>query len=281
MSTQVLLVVLFAAVLHALWNAAVKASVRQRLPSAAIFIGAGVVAGTIVPFVPAPARESWPFLWGSVAVHCAYSIMLGHAYRLGDFSLAYPLMRGLPPLLTALIVAAFTEERMTLAQQAGMFVLCCGVLSLALEAGIASPGRSLRAAGWALMVAVAIGIYTSLDGFGGRSSGTVVGYIAWLCMLEGVCLAALVAARQGPATLLVILRSWKVTILGGLTTLVSYALVIWAMTQAPIPVVAALRETSVVFAALLGVAVFGERLGPVRILAIALVMGGIFLMRLY
>lgn len=278
MSTHVLLVVLLAALLHALWNAAVKASVKGSLPSTAIFIGAGIVAAFLLPFLPLPAGASWPFLLGSVAVHCVYSILLGHAYRAGDFSHAYPLMRGLPPLLTATLMAIFSDERTTALQQVGIFTLCCGVLSLALEAGLGSP-RLKRAAGWAVLVAVTIGVYTTLDGFGGRLSGHAGAYVAWTCFLEAVCLGTWLVARQGPAAMLLVLRRWPITLVGGATTLVAYALVVWAMTQAPVALVAALRETSVVFAALLGVVVFKERLGPVRILAIVLVLAGIFLMR--
>ena len=278
MSAQVLGIVLVAALLHALWNAAVKASVRQALPSTAVFIGAGIVAAFVVPFLPVPALASWPFLLGSVAVHCAYSILLGRAYRVGEFSHAYPLMRGLPPLLTAALMAVFSDERASVTQQAGMFVLCCGILSLAFEGGFGSFRRK-QAAGWAALVAVTIGLYTTLDGFGGRLSGHPGAYVAWTCLLEAVCLGTWLVARQGPATMLLVLRRWPITLVGGATTLAAYAMVVWAMTQAPVALVAALRETSVVFAALLGVVVFKERLGPVRVLAIALVLAGIFLMR--
>ena len=279
MSADVLSVVLLAALLHASWNAAVKASVKQRLPSSAIFIGAGIVAAGVVPFAPLPARESWPFLAASVAVHIVYSITLGRAYRVGDFSHSYPIMRGLPPLLTALLMVAFSDERLSGGQLAGMAALCLGILSLAFEPRPRS-AMGGAAVGWALVVALCIGIYTTLDGFGGRSSGTPVGYVAWTCMLEAICLAALLSARRGPGELVAIMKSWRITLVGGATTLIGYCLVVWAMTHAPIALVSALRETSVIFAALLGVVIFKERLGPQRVLAIALVVLGIFLTRL-
>jgi drug/metabolite transporter (DMT)-like permease len=277
MSPQVLAVVLFAALLHALWNAGVKASVKASVPATAVFIGAGIVAAFVVPFMPIPAGASWPFLLGSVAVHVVYSLLLGRAYRQGDFSHAYPLMRGLPPLITAGLMLALTDERPTGMQQVGMLTLCFGVLSLALE-GLGSP-RSKAAARWAVLVAVCIAIYTTLDGFGGRLSGNAAAYVAWTCMLEAVVLAAWLVARQGWPALGVVLRNWPITLVGGATTLAAYAMVVWAMTQAPVALVAALRETSVVFAALLGVVIFKERLGPARIAAIVLVLAGIFLMR--
>ena len=279
MSAEVLGIVLLAALLHALWNAAVKASVKQKLPSSAIFIGAGIVAAGVVPFLPLPARESWPFLAASVAVHIVYSITLGRAYRVGDFSHAYPIMRGLPPFLTAIFMTVFSDERLSGGQVAGMVALCLGILSLAFEPR-PGPVRSRSAVGWALVVALCIGIYTTLDGFGGRSSGSPWAYVAWTCLLEAVCLAAILSSREGAPALVATLRSWRITLVGGATTLVAYALVVWAMTQAPIALVSALRETSVIFAALLGVFFFKERLGPMRLLAIALVVLGIFLTRL-
>lgn len=278
MSTQVLAVVLFAALLHALWNAAVKASVKASVPAAAVFIGAGIVAAFVLPFMPLPHGPSWPFLLGSVAVHVVYSLLLGRAYRQGDFSHAYPLMRGLPPLITAGLMLALTDERVSGWQQVGMLTLCFGVLSLALE-GLGSR-RSKASAGWAVLVAVCIAVYTTLDGFGGRLSGNAPAYVAWTCMLEAVVLAAGLAACQGTAALGVVLRNWPITLVGGATTLAAYAMVVWAMTQAPVALVATLRETSVVFAALLGVVVFKERLGAARIAAIVLVIAGIFLMRM-
>lgn len=269
--------VLFAALLHALWNAAVKASVKRSLPSAAIFIGAGIVAAFALPFLPVPAGPSWPFLLGSVAVHVVYSLMLGRAYRAGDFSHAYPIMRGLPPLMTAIAMWVLSDERISAPQQVGMLVLCAGILSLTLE-GLAAR-RSRAASGWALAVAVAIATYTTLDGFGGRLSGHAPAYVAWTCFLEAICLSAWLGARQGPGMLVVVLRNWPITLIGGATTLVGYAIVVWAMTQAPVALVSAVRETSVVIAAVLGVVIFKEHMGPARVVAIALVLGGIFLVR--
>ena len=279
MSAEVLWVVLLAALLHALWNAAVKHSVKSRLPSAAIFIGAGIVCVFLVPWVPIPAGPSWPFLLGSVATHFFYSVMLGRAYRIGDFSHTYPVMRGLPPLLTVLLVGMFTDEVLSGRQQLAMLVLCLGILSLVFESGFRRTAR-MASVGWALLVAVTIAIYTTLDGLGVRLSGSPWGYVVWLCLLEGVVLAMLVLTTQGPPMLLAVVRSWKLTLIGGATTLASYGLVVWAMTQAPIALVSAARETSVVFAVLLGVVAFKERLSRTRLVSIALVMAGLVAMRL-
>ena len=126
-------------------------------------------------------------------------------------------LRGLPPLLTAALMAIFSDERTTPLQLAGMFTLCCGILSLGLEAGLGSP-KLKRAAGWAVLVAVSIGIYTTLDGFGGRLSGHAAAYVAWTCMLEALCLGTWLVARQGPAAMLLVLRRWPITIVGGVVS---------------------------------------------------------------
>lgn len=278
MSAHVFALVLLSALLHALWNAAVKASAKGKVPSSAIFVGAGVVSACVVPFFPMPALASWPFLVGSIIVHIGYSLMLGRAYRMGDFSHAYPIMRGLPPILTAGLVAIFGDEAMGVQELVGMLILCAGILSLVLESGPAPKSRAT--AGWAVLVAASISIYTIFDGFGGRASGSIVAYVAWLSMLEGICLAAIVAWREGPPALVLIARSWRISMVGGATSVGAYGLVVWAMTQAPIALVSALRETSVIFAAVLGVVLFKERLAPARVLAIALVVTGIMLVRL-
>ena len=279
MSAEVLWLVLFAALLHALWNAAVKHGVSRDAPAASIFIGAGIVSAAVVPFAPFPAAASWPYLLGSVFTHTFYSLLLGRAYRAGDFSHAYPIMRGLPPLLTVGLAWVFAGERLTLGQQAAMLVLCLGILSLVFEGGARGAKRST--VGWALAVAFAIAIYTTLDGMGVRLSASPVGYVAWLCFLEGIVLSLQVAATRGPATLVAIARNWKLTLVGGATTVLAYGLVIWAMTRAPIALVSAARETSVVFAAVIGVVAFRERLTAPRLLAIALVMAGLVALRAF
>jgi drug/metabolite transporter (DMT)-like permease len=279
LSAQVLWVVLVAALLHALWNAAVKHSVQSRLPSAAIFIGAGMVCIVLVPWVPVPHGPSWPFLLGSVATHFFYSVMLGRAYRVGDFSHTYPVMRGLPPLLTVPLVALFIDESLSARQLAAMLVLCLGILSLVFESGFRRTSR-MASVGWAVLVAITIAIYTTLDGLGVRRSGSPLGYVVWLCLLEGLTLAPLVVATQGVPMLVTVVRNWKLTLVGGSATLAGYGLVMWAMTQAPIALVSAARETSVIFAVLLGVLAFKERLTRTRLLSIALVMVGLVTMRL-
>lgn len=218
MSAEVLWLVLFAALLHALWNAAVKRSVKRQLPSAAIFIGAGIVCVPLVPWVALPAAASWPFLLGSVATHAVYSIMLGRAYRNADFSHAYPVMRGVPPLLTVVLVGLFTDETITAGQQAAMVILCLGILSLVFESGFRRTSRK-ASVGWALLVAVAIAIYTTLDGLGVRLAGTAAGYVVWLCLLEGIVLSVQVLATQGAAMWMAVVRSWPLTLVGGATTL--------------------------------------------------------------
>jgi drug/metabolite transporter (DMT)-like permease len=256
-----------------------RSAVQRQFPSLGVFIGCAIISAFVVPWLPMPARESWPYLAGSLVTHVVYCFALARAYRTGDFSRSYPLMRGLPPLFTGLLVAAFAGESMTTPQLGAMLVLCVGILSLVFEPGTGFPPRKL-ALGWSLLVAAMIAVYTAMDGIGVRLSGNAASYAAWLMLLEGSSLAVLLAATQGRAPIVAILRSWKLTLIGGLSSAIGYALVIWAMTRAPIALVAAARETSVVFAALIGVVAFKERLTAARIASILLVVAGLVGMRL-
>ena len=271
--------VLLAALLHAAWNAGVKHGVGRQLPSAAIFIGAGMVSLPFVFWLPTPETASYPLLAGSVAIHFFYATLLGRVYRAGDFSRNYSLMRGIPPLLTLVLVGLFVGESLTLPQLAGTLVLCLGVLSLAFESGgAAAAGKSTL--GWTLLVAIVIAMYTTVDGLGARAAGNAFSFVLWLSAFEALLLAAHVLATQGLSTLRTIMGDWRLTLLGGATTLASYALVLWAMTQAPIALVAAVRESSVIFGMIIGFVVFKERMTAVRVAAVAMVLSGIAIIRL-
>ncbi len=279
MSAQVLWLVLFAALLHAVWNAAVQHGVRRRIPSAAVFIGAGIVCAFAAPWVALPGAQSWPFIVASALTHASYSVFLGYAYRTGDFSHSYPLMRGTPPLITAAAVALVAGETVTTAQFLAMVVLCAGIVSLVFE-GRLRKAAFMASIGWAMLVAASIALYTTIDGIGVRVSGDALSYIVWLGLLEGLALSVQVLAMQGRETFFSILRNWQLTLMVGFLSIAGYGIVVWAMVRAPIALVAAARETSVIFAVLIGVVAFKERLTRVRIASIALVAVGLVAMRL-
>ncbi|MYM84362.1 EamA family transporter [Duganella sp. FT50W] len=279
-------VVLFAALLHAAWNALVKAGPDKYLTTVLVACGAGLVSLPLLPFAAAPHADSWPWLIASACCQVIYYRLLAAAYQHGDMNLAYPLMRGTAPLLVALASVPLLGERLHWRQDVAIMLICGGVLTLTILRG-ASVGADTaanrrarrRATIYALLNAAVIAAYTMIDGIGARRSGAPAGYAMWLFVLTAVMLLLCSTSRwrELPAYSRTHAR---VTLLGGLGTLSSYGLALWAMTSAPVAAVAALRETSILFAAAIAALFLRERLAPGRILALTLIACGAIVMRL-
>lgn len=272
MSTPVALLVLLSALMHAGWNYLVKASPDKLLDTVGITVGAGLLAGLLLPFVPLPAPAAWPWLGLTLAVHVGYFYTLVRSYHHADLSVAYPLMRGTAPILVAL-AAPLTGD----ATVPGLIV---GVLLIGLGIGLPAwigimRGTVARAGlGFALTNAVFIATYTLSDGIGVRLSGDALSYTVWLFCLNALSILVLARWRRGAGMLVRLLPRWRLSLAGAFLTLGSYGIVLWAMAVAPIPAVAALRETSVIFAAILGAALLQERMGRWRIAGALLVALG-------
>ena len=276
MSLLVTALVLGSALLHASWNALIKSSRDVMLDTALVAAGAGVLALPLAALVPLPANASWPYLGASAAIHVAYFATLAAAYRVGDLGHAYPLMRGTAPLLVALFGVALLDEHPSATMWLGIALISAGILSL----GLVQRGRAQRSATlWALANASIIASYTLVDGTGARLSGTPAGYVAWLFWLQGLLFLALVALLRRRAAFDYIGRNWQRGLGGGLCLISAYGIVLWAMTQAPVAAVAALRETSVIFAALLGSIFLRERFGRRRLIAACAVALGVIALR--
>jgi drug/metabolite transporter (DMT)-like permease len=262
MTLSVALAVLFAALLHASWNAMLKSGNDVLLDTAAIVIGGGLVALPLVLFVPPPAPASWPYIAASASIHIAYYLLMVNAYRTGDLSLVYPLMRGTAPLITAILGIVLLQEWPTPFGWLGMALISAGVLALALRTVDHTP--SPAAIGFALANAAVIAIYTIVDGRGARVAQGAWSYICWLFVVDALPFTLIVAfMRRGTFLSAMYERRWRGLVGGGLSA-GAYAISIWAMTLAPVALVASLRETSVLFAALIGAKVLRERLSPRR-----------------
>jgi drug/metabolite transporter (DMT)-like permease len=270
-------VVLLAAVLHATWNALLKGG-QDRLATFVLLDLTGVaLCAMAVPLLPGPAPASWPFIALSTLIHIGYKLLLIESYRAGgDLSQVYPLARGSAPLLVAGFAGLVVGERLGPPRLAGVLVVCVGLVLLVGVGGRQLPTHR-RAVGFALATGVCIAAYTVADGLGVRRAGGALGYIAWLFLVEGLPLP-LYAATRGRRRLRGALRANLARgLVGGVLSLTAYGLVIWAQTRGALAVVAALRETSVVVAALIGSVVFGERFGYRRTVAAAVVTVGIVL----
>ncbi len=270
--------VLFGALLHASWNALVKSSSDKALDTAVIHLLGSLVALPIALLVGWPRAQSWPFILTSVVIHIGYYIALTGAYKHGDLGLTYPLMRGTAPLLVALSAALTVGETLSPLSWAGVIGVSCGVLALGLSRhALDSP----RAVAFALANAVVIAIYTVVDALGARASGNALQYVVALFVLDGWPFALMVFARRGGARVWPYARArWPVATLGAAASLGSYGIALWAMTRAPVATVAALRETSVLFAALLGSWFLKEAFNWRRAAGTAVIVAGVMALRM-
>jgi drug/metabolite transporter (DMT)-like permease len=272
--------VLFGAACHAGWNAVIKFGLEPFTSAALIAIVSGVVAAPLLALTGLPPAAAWPWLVASIVLHLGYYIGLTEAYRAGDMGQVYPIARGSAPLLTA-IGASMVGERLELLAWVGIAVLAAGIFLLSLRGGREFATLDRRAVGYALFTAVTIAGYSLVDGTGARIAGNPHAYTAALFVGDGLMMAAFALLRRGPDVFPAMARYWKSGFVGGTLSLVAYGIAIWAMTVAPIAIVAALRETSVLFGALIAMVVLGEPLRLARVVAAALIVVGLALIRLH
>jgi len=277
MSLTLSFAVLFAALLHASWNAMIKGGGDVLLDTAAIVTGAGLVALPFAFLVPLPAPASWPYIAASVTIHLAYYFLMVSAYRVGDLSLVYPLMRGTAPLLAALLGIVWLREMPPPLAWAGMLLISAGVIALALRTVDHAPSRA--AVGFALGNAVVIATYTIVDGKGARLAGSAWGYIVWLFVLDALPFTLFMLATRRRAFVAKLWQRRGHGLLGGGLSAGAYAIPVWAMTQVPVALVASLRETSVLFATLMGARLLRERLTPRRWAGVLAVVLGVLALK--
>jgi drug/metabolite transporter (DMT)-like permease len=280
-SWTIVAAVLFAAACHAAWNAVIKIGIDPFARMVLVAVGSGVVALPLVPLVGAPAMAAWPWLAVSGVIHLAYSVGLIESYRAGDLSQVYPIARGSAPLLTAVASIVFVGDPIAPIAWAGIVLLGGGVLMLTARGGRDFARFDRRAVGFALFTAVTICAYSLVDGMGARRAGSAHAYVATFFVLYGLEMAALALAWRGAQILPLAGRYWKSGLAGGLLSFIGYWIVLWAMTKAPIAIVAALRETSVLFGTALAVTMLGEPLRALRVFAAVLIVAGLALVRLH
>ena len=270
MSISISLIVLLAAALHAGWNAMLRAGADRLWSMTIMCIAIALVCALTAPFAPAPAPASWGYAIVSALLHVGYNLFLVRAYRSGDFGQTYPIARGSSPLLVLLGAALLAHELPAPVNLMGVLLVSGGIVSLALHGG----GLDRRALGYALGTGCFIGAYSVTDGIGVRLSGTPAGYTIWMCLLWGVMAPLVYVVARDGRTLVRGPRETAIAAGGGIVSLIAYGLIIFAMSRGPMGPVSALRETSVVFAALIGRLFLKERLGAYRLIACVVVAIG-------
>ena len=267
---------LSSALIHASWNAALKGGRGDRIADAFLIAAGGMLTwGVVAAIWGAPEPEAWPFLIASVLIHLVYWFALFSAYDAGDMSHIYTLSRGSAPLLVAIGAALTAAEIPPPIKMAGIALVSIGVLCVGI-----SPRAPLKATLWALGIGLCISAYSLVDALGARVSGSALVYVAWTSGIMGVPMIAFAFWRRGPR----LLKDAGVAPIRGLAigiiSFLGYGLVLWAQTFAPIAQVTALRETSVLFAALLGTWLLKERFGLQRGLGTLVIVAGVMALRL-
>ena len=280
MDAFVFVAVLFAAACHAGWNASIKRGHDPLASTVAISLGAALVSLVVMPFAGLPAAAAWPWVIASIAIHLFYFAALIESYRAGDMGQVYPIARGSAPLMTATVTTALVGEHLGIAGWLGIVLLAAGVLMLSLRGGRDLARLNHRAIGFALFTAVMVCAYSVVDGVGARLAGSANAYSVTLFIGIGPVMALYAVARKGDGALGDARRLSRTGLAGGALQLGSYGIAIWAMTVAPIAIVAALRETSVLFGALIAVVVLKEPLRAGRLMAALLIVSGLVLIRL-
>jgi drug/metabolite transporter (DMT)-like permease len=278
----VFLAVLFAALCHAGWNASIKRTLDPLATTVLIAIGAGLVALPGIAFTGWPALPSWPWLIASVIIHLFYFAGLIECYRAGDMGQVYPIARGAAPLMTATMTTIFVGEHLGTYGWTGIVLLAAGVLLLSLRGGRDLAKLDLQAVGFAFFTAVTVCAYSVVDGVGARLAGPgmAVAYSTVLFVGIAPVIVAYAWVRRGIAVFPAMAPFWKIGLGGGALAVISYSIAIWAMTLAPIAIVAALRETSVLFGAIIAVAILKEPLRLARIVAALMIVLGLVFLRL-
>lgn len=285
-SPLIVALLLAAALMHASWNALLKSDRSDRLATFGVIMTTGSALGLCAaPFLPMVAPAAWAYLIASTAIHLAYYAFLLKAYAYGDLSHTYPIARGLGPLLVALVSGQVIGEHLRTQDMIGVLLLSCGLIALALPARIPAPvpgNHQGLATLFAILTGVTIAGYILADGFGVRAAGLAfeqrLSYIAWLCILEGPWLLVLAVVLRGRRLLGHLRRNWWRGIIGGAIASTGYGIAIYALVLGPMAHVAALRETSVLFGALIGTLLLGEPFGGRRVAAAIVIVSGLVLM---
>lgn len=275
MSTTIFCLILLAAAFHATWNAIVKAGSNKFLTTVLLTASAAVLAMLLLPFFPMPNSASWAYILASTVIQIVYFGMVAKIYHIADMGLTYPLMRGTAPLIVAVLGTLLLDEKLEFYAWLGIITISIGILSMIL----AAPKKGLKGIGLALLNAILIASYTLVDGHGIRLSGSAISYILWSFVLSGLIFFIFALKMQYRQMGNYFRLNWHLGLIGGIGSFFSYGLALWAMTLAPVAIVAALRETSILFATLIAIFILKERATITRILSSCIILIGALILR--
>ncbi len=278
MTAFVFVAVLFAALLHASWNAIVKFGDDKLQGMVLLSIAHGLIGLVMIAVFPIPAKESWWLLAGSVLFHLIYKTFLTFAYMRGDLSRVYPIARGTAPMIVLVVSLLVLSDVVSGSQIFGIVLVGIGIVLMA--RGVFAYGEERALIPYALLAAVGTAGYSLFDGLGARASGSVSGYIGWLFFLDAFLFTAGGLVVKGRAVLPKSAKIWTLGMIAGACSVAAYWIAVWAMTLAPIALVTALREVSVIFAVLIGVLFFKDKADTCKMVTAMVIVAGVIAIRL-
>ena len=278
MSAYVFFSVIAAALLHASWNALIKSGGSKFTSMLLMTVLQGAAGGVIALFHAFPSAAVWPWLLGSAVFHSSYKLFLSYAYEQGDLSRVYPIARGAAPMIVLALSGFFLSDHLAKLEVIGVLVLGLGILLMA--RGAFANGESRRLVPFALGSALMTAGYSIVDGLGARVAGDATLYVAWMFFLDALIFAPMCIALRGRGVLKSNARDWVIGAGAGAGSYGAYAIAVWAMTVAPIALVTALRETSILFAVLVGWLIMGDKMDRGKAIAATLIVIGVALTRL-
>lgn len=276
MTTTVFVVVLFAAALHATWNAIVKAGKNTFLTTVLVTTFAAIWAGIFLPFLPIPHVSSWPYIIVSAILQIIYFILVANAYRVADMSQTYPLMRGTAPIIVALLSTVYLDEKLAFSTWVGIIIICAGIFINLTKIS----SNNMKGILFSLLNAFVIAGYTIVDGKGVRIAGSAASYTLWIFFFTGLSILIWTLMSKYEEVLEYAKRNWYLSVIGGIGTIASYGLALWAMTSAPIAIIAALRESSILFATLISLFILKEKINFTRVISACIIVSGAIILRL-
>ena len=277
MSIFVFISVMFAALLHAGWNALIKNGADKQAGMLLLTLGHAFIGLCFIPFFPVPTGQVWLWLLASGIIHAFYQLFLGFAYERGDLSRVYPIARGAAPMIVLVVSLLFGLDKLDFYDLIGASVIGIGILLMGL--GIFNLDEDRKLIPLALGSAFATAGYSIIDGMGARLMGDAFAYVSWLLIFSAIFYVPVIFSIKGQSVFPKNRKQLSLGLLVGGTSFLAYAIVVWAMTQAPIAVVTALRESSILFAVMIGYFFFGDRMTFNKILAAVVIVIGILLTR--
>lgn len=275
MTTIIFISVLFAAALHALWNAVIKSAIDKTFMTAGVVVFSAFISLLLIPFFPLPHIQSWIYLICSAMLQIGYFILIAKIYHIADMGQTYPLMRGIAPIIVAISAVFLLDERLAINTWIAIMIISLGTLFM-----LSYPQNvNKKALLLVLLNAFVIAGYTLIDGIGVRKSGSAIAYSLWLFFITGLIVSIWFFYTQNRRCYLYLKLNWRYALIGGAGTTVSYGLALWAMNYAAIAVVAALRESSIVFALFISIFKLKENISKKHIIASCMITFGVVLLR--